>query len=460
MNKKGFAATGILYTILVLFILLFSGMLTMLYSRNNILIQIQNEIKGNIYKDVTLNIKGTEYTESIASQVDFDITGIDISDVTNIGCNNGAEVTVEGNHVVVSKVLGGTICKMNTSLATTASELDNTRNYILMLKDETLTSENAEDTKVVFAENTNVELNLNAHQLNTSKILVTNGDLVIKGDENSKIVSTTQVLNNSATGTITINGGYYERTTGTGAAIYNQGTGVINLNNCDVLSSGVSVQNGVGTGTTAGIININSGNYISLANRTILNFLGTININQTDKPIYIKTESKAWAPAIYNSSTGTINITGKQANECTSNPSDTTSGLCIYSGAFDETDINNKSNGAIQNNKGTININGGTYYGAWQGINNNSTGIINITGNTKIISRRYIILNKTGTINICKMNSELNNIVDNVSGDLVINSTGTINYSTDVIFSSGTNIPKIHQNYGTINSNYTGTCIK
>ena len=48
MNKKGFAATGILYTILVLFILLIFGMITMLYSRNNILNRIQNEVKGNL----------------------------------------------------------------------------------------------------------------------------------------------------------------------------------------------------------------------------------------------------------------------------------------------------------------------------------------------------------------------------------------------------------------------------
>lgn len=47
MNKKGFAATGILYTILVLFILLMAGILTMLYSRNNLLNKIKNEIKEN-----------------------------------------------------------------------------------------------------------------------------------------------------------------------------------------------------------------------------------------------------------------------------------------------------------------------------------------------------------------------------------------------------------------------------
>ena len=48
MNKKGFAATGILYTILVLFILLIFSLLTMLYSRNSLLNKIQNEIKGNL----------------------------------------------------------------------------------------------------------------------------------------------------------------------------------------------------------------------------------------------------------------------------------------------------------------------------------------------------------------------------------------------------------------------------
>ncbi len=48
MNKKGFAATGILYTILVLFILLISSLLGMLYSRNNLLHQIQKEVMSEL----------------------------------------------------------------------------------------------------------------------------------------------------------------------------------------------------------------------------------------------------------------------------------------------------------------------------------------------------------------------------------------------------------------------------
>jgi hypothetical protein len=38
------------------------------------------------------------------------------------------------------------------------------------------------------------------------------------------------------------------------------------------------------------------------------------------------------------------------------------------------------------------------------------------------------------------------------------NLTGTINYSSSVIFTDGTNNPSIKVNHGTINANYTGTC--
>ncbi len=59
MNEKGFAATGILYTILVLFILLVSGILVMLYSRNNLLHQIQNQVKGELSSVYPIYQNGT-----------------------------------------------------------------------------------------------------------------------------------------------------------------------------------------------------------------------------------------------------------------------------------------------------------------------------------------------------------------------------------------------------------------
>ncbi len=68
MNEKGFAATGILYTILVLFILLFAGILTMLYSRNNVLTKLQKDLKTEIQGGSTCsNMVGKVWT--------FDYTG-------------------------------------------------------------------------------------------------------------------------------------------------------------------------------------------------------------------------------------------------------------------------------------------------------------------------------------------------------------------------------------------------
>lgn len=68
MNKKGFAATGILYTILILFILLMAGILTMLYSRNNLLSTIKNKVKSEIET-------GALCSNMIGTVWNFDYTG-------------------------------------------------------------------------------------------------------------------------------------------------------------------------------------------------------------------------------------------------------------------------------------------------------------------------------------------------------------------------------------------------
>lgn len=55
-NEKGFAATGILYTILVLFILIMFSMLKLLNSRNDILNRIQDEVEGKIHEQIKPNL--------------------------------------------------------------------------------------------------------------------------------------------------------------------------------------------------------------------------------------------------------------------------------------------------------------------------------------------------------------------------------------------------------------------
>ena len=83
-------------------------------------------------------------------------------------------------------------------------------------------------------------------------------------------------------------------------------------------------------------------------NRNVCVIPNVVNINQTDKPIYITSLAQTWNPAIVNSSTGTINITANQANACTSNPNDTTSDLCVYAEGDGTTDIS-LGNAAIAN---------------------------------------------------------------------------------------------------------------
>ena len=419
------------------------------YNGINYAISNNNYCKG----EVILNIKDKELKQNISKKVDFDITGINIDDITNIACNNGAEVKVEGNHVFVSNALGETVCKMNKSLITAASELDNTKNYILMLQDEILTA------NVDFPKGSSVEITLNSHQLNLNgKYFRTYGDLIVNGDDNSKIVSTMQILNNSGSGILTVNNGNYERTAGAGTVVYNEGEGTIIINDGKFVNNGIStvVQNRI-EGKPGGNININGGNFVA-AYVVIYNqsSTGSININQTDKPISIVSLSQEWKPAINNGSTGSINLNGNVANECTSDYTKTTSGLCVYAEG-DKNYTNETANTAIANvGDGIININGGTYFGGYMGISNHYNGIINIS-NGNISSGWVAVVNsRTATINICGAN------ISSLKYDLYGSSnvtTGILNYSSNVKFTNGTNTPVTGGITENIIPNYTGVCI-
>ena len=85
---------------------------------------------------------------------------------------------------------------------------------------------------------------------------------------------------------------------------------------------------------------------------------------------------------------------------------------------------------------GTLNINGGTYIGGKQGIATN-TSTIHIK-NANITSKNHGIVNHSGgTIRIC--NSNIKGIIDlqNTGSGKI----GNIYYSSNVIFTSGNNIP-------------------
>ncbi len=187
------------------------------------------------------------------------------------------------------------------------------------------------------------------------------------------------------------------------------------------MHSGIAVNNQYGIGIIRGGIIEGKSNAIY--------FQGSkLEIEQTDKPIYISSLSEIWEPAILMYSTSSANITGNNANNCTNDASQTTSGLCIYGG---------QNNGAIQNSSsGDMKINGGTYVGGYQSINNNNSGNLYIENATISSDVIGILNNRNGNIYICRSTiigiTDLHNQITD----------GYIYYAPNVIFSSGNNIPK------------------
>lgn len=462
--------------------------------------------------NIVLNIDGVEQTKQLnnSTSTTFEINPMG---KTNISCNNGSIPSIEGTILKVDNILGETKCYLNSSIEDTINNLDNSETNTVMLNDETLTNSlSIREGKVV-----NLDLNgktissvedivaiLVYGKLNvdgsvsnskvvggryaiivprSGKLKVKNGTYMNVDSARSSISFSSGDASSTKDSLIELDGDLYDEVAKTGllvksdvgSSIMLQGSGTLKIYN----GTFVSVKSTISTTTTydgesyiygglftnesnvvvwngsSGTININGGVFISEANSTIKNVsTGMININQTDKPIYITSLAQTWKPAINNASIGTINITANQANACTNNSEDTTSGLCVY--AEGDGTINQTGNTAIAtgtNCTGNINIYGGTYFGGFVAIINPGyqSGTINIK-NAKLLSTNVgVISNRTSTTNIC------NSSIEAVNNDLVANQTATINYDLNSIFTDGTNTPT-KTGTGTIKENYTGTC--
>ena len=429
--------------------------------------------------NIEVTILGTTTTELLKNQYsyDVDLSGTDISSATNIVCNNNAVPSLNGNTFHIDNIYGDTKCSIESSIKNTFDNLDDTTNNVVMVADENITN------TLNIGENSSISLDLNGKILNktTKSTTISNTGELILDDK----VGTGKLMNSyeedcgqgivTRGGTTIINGGEIE-IKGTCAAVYSgaasSNTGKVVINNVKINtaktaiivysedSDALTINGGVYNGgnnylirnNANGTIIINGGRFTAENGNTFGNLAGGVYIiNQVNKPIYITTLAQEWKPAILNNSTGTINITASQANACTSNAEDTTSGLCIYAYA-NTSATNNDRNGTIGNKStGTVNINGGTYYGGAQGINNNGNtgaGTINVR-NAYIISDRGIVNTYDGVINICNVK------FTTITNDIYNTSTGTINYSSDVVFNDGTNTPNLYNPSGTVNSNYT-----
>ena len=482
-------------------------------------------------KEVTLTEKGCEkeatvnlvigekkYDNVIKDDIEteFNISD-DISDMTNIVCNNGVTISMNDNTLKLSDVYKDTNCTMSSFINTTFAKLDDTKNYILMLKDEEIskTLENKETKNVtidlngksITASNFSVIHNLGTlsilnNSLNASSL---NSNVATIGAEKNSVLSLKNISvvsentdNKSSIcnkGKLEVKNSYIKGPYGigcndeAGAEINVQDSKIVatvkngvsfnetsfpeNAPSGTISSSEINGKNiavaFVSTGTlsiesgkfnsetgnvimnsNSGTININSGTYISKESTAISNSnSGTINIQQSNKSVYISSLAQIWKPAVLNNSSGKINIKGNKANNCTNDSTKTTSGICIYAeGNKDYT--KNTSNGGIQNHyTGNINVDGATIFGGNQGVNNGSNGTLNIKNSNVSSGRAAIFNNGVGTINICS------SILSAPLLDIHNYGGGIINYSN-----LNKDLKIYNPTSGTINSNYTGSCVE
>ena len=303
------------------------------------------------------------------------------SGMTNIICNNDVKIEETSSGIKLTNLARKkSICNFSDSIATNISNMDDTKNYLLMLDDESFS------TRITLQSSKNLLLNLNSKTItysgsysdgNNYSILnygiltidgnngVINGENSIKTFDNSRLSinggtynyiqalgnSTLSIYNstnkctidqsncypillgdNSSTVlknvSITSKGKALGLTSSAEASVYdstfnctNDGclwdnsNKTLNIYNTSINSYGYSVRL-----AGNGILNIYSGTFLGNQNSVIRNdsTSGTINIIQTSSPIYISSLYDSWSPAILNRTSGTININGKQADNCTS----------------------------------------------------------------------------------------------------------------------------------------------
>ena len=452
-------------------------------------------------------------------ETEFNISD-DISDMTNIVCNSDVTISMNDNILKLSDVYKDTNCTISSSINTTFDEyLDDTKNYILMLKDETIskTLENKETKNVtidlngksITASNVSVIHNLGTlsilnNSINDSSL---NSNVATIGAEKNSVSSLKNIrvisnnTNNSSSicnkGKLEVKNSYIEGPYGIGcndeagaeinvqdskivATIYNG----IQFNNTSfaenapsgtISSSEITGKNIAVAFVSTGTLSIESGKFNSETENVISNSnSGTININSGT---YISKESIA----ISNSSSGTINIQQSKKSVYISSLAQKWRPAVLNKSSGKINIKGNKANKCTNDSSETtsgicIYAEGNKDYTETTsngGIQNNSTGSINVDGATIFGGNQGANNGSNGTLNIKNSN------VSSGRSAIFNNGTGTINICSSILSKlSSKNALDIHNygggiiNYsnlnkdlkiynptsGTINSNYTGSC--
>ena len=161
-------------------------------------------------KEATVNLAiGEKKYDNVTKddiETEFNISD-DISDMTNIVCNNGVTISMNDNTLKLSDVYKDTNCTMSSSINITFDNLDDTKNYILMLKDETI------ESNLIVDEKKKVSINLNEQNLiyngsNSTAAFEISGELSIIG-QNSSIAGNMNSATVTNNGILNIDGGSY-----------------------------------------------------------------------------------------------------------------------------------------------------------------------------------------------------------------------------------------------------------
>lgn len=353
-------------------------------------------------KEVTLTEKGCEkeatvnlvigekkYDNVIKDDIEteFNISD-DISDMTNIVCNNGATISMNDNTLKLSDVYKDTNCTMSSSINTTFDNLDNTKNYILMLKDE-----NVSETLII-KENKNVKFDLNGKNITAlpgcQYTLRNFGKLTINDSTGTGVMKTTRwLLANRLE--LTINGGSFikEKDDESGGGVIGN-SGLVTVNDGYFYAKSAYVFYNYFINDPNPIFNVNGGIIKSpdspeFANTHSKETFNIKNVNLSDLGDKIVFDNHAG---------GIFNISNVQI--------DNTSPYTVYNA---KQGIINIKNSTITNSSGST-------------IDNTDDGIINIVDCKFDAMLNVVDNNKLGTVNICSgsINGKTNDVINKGNG--------------------------------------------
>ena len=349
---------------------------TMVYPYNNksfvVLVNVYADNTDSEQEEtntVTLTYNGITRNQTVTdNKVSF--SNVKITDSNKaIKCNNGVVPSYDDNVLTLTNLTTDSTCEVVNSFTEALTINDSSLNNVVMLNDV-----EEEITSRIALSNKNVNLDLNGNLVNINANYLSGG-------------TTITVLG----GTITIDD--------------NKGSGGMILDTTDSTNKCIALIS-IGGGVSP-VINVKSGYYSSNA----------------------ATGCSIIQGGGGTSTSGTINIDGKEANSCTSNINDYKTGLCIYSDTTEAL----KNNGASYNQ---FNIYGGTFvsnsqHGAY--LTDAPGGETNIYGG-HFKSGAFSVKNVgSTTVNVCGGNfdSPTDLYLNNENGFIKYKSTGITWYNNN-----------------------------